>query len=332
VSLASLEIDDLATMALDRPAAAYLVSLSSPLSRYQMSKRLDKAARELQMSKRLDKGCSGPFLYRASWDTAPWCRLEAGQVQELTTGLAGRYSASYVNTILMAIRGVVRASNDLGLMDAEAMALILRVKPVAGGPVQGVAGRYVAAPERDRLMQAALDDPTDAGRRDGAILACAYPGGLRRSEIAGLQREDVVLDGDLVVLTVLGKGRKKRRVPLDGGGAHVLRDWLVVRGSAPGPLFCRGLRFGHLVMGSGLTPKSVGGIIGRLAVRAGVKKLTPHDLRRTVASDGLDRTDAVTVARLLGHASTQTTAKYDRRGDRAVLKVAAGLAIAYERS
>jgi len=320
MAVLTIEGDDLATMALDHPAAAYLLTLPSASSRYVVACRLSKAARMLT---------GAP---RASWQTAPWHRLAPLQVQGLITVMAGSYTPAYTNNVLSCIKGVVRMAADMSMMDRETLRLILQIKIVAGGPGQGVTGRYVTAPERAALMRAALEDPSDTGRRDAAILATAYPGGLRRAEIAGLSREDVAFDGDLVILTVRGKGRKLRKVPLDGGGAHVLRDWLVIRRSAPGPLFWGGRRGGHLVSGSGITPKAVGDILARLVARAGVKHLTPHDLRRSVASDALDQTDAITVARLLGHASTATTAKYDRRSARAVRAVAAGLAIAHERS
>ena len=60
-------------------------------------------------------------------------------------------------------------------------------------------------------------------------------------------------------------------------------------------------------------------MLDRRAEQAGVKSLSWHDMRRTVAGDLLDEgTDIATVARVLGHASVQTTARYDRRDARAV--------------
>lgn len=299
------------------PAALYLLNLRAASGRYGQARKLDKVAQML--------GGEG-----ASWQTFPWHALNAAHVGALVTKLAAAYSPAYVNTILAAIRGVAEQAHDLGLIDAETYRLIRKVKAVKGGSDEP-RGRYVPQGERAALMDACLQDHTPAGRRDAAILACAYPGGLRRTEIADLRREDVTDDGDTVTLRVRGKGRKLRAVYLDNGGADALRDWLDVRGEAAGALFWAGRKGGHLTAGQGLTAQSVYQMLKRRASEAGIRDLGTHDLRRSTASDLLDLTDAVTVAGHLGHASTDTTRQYDRRGERARRKAAAGLHIAYRR-
>jgi len=107
-----------------------------------------------------------------------------------------------------------------------------------------------------------------------------------------------------------GKGCKMRRVFLDDGGAEALRDWLVTRGDGEGPLFWAGRRGGHLVREQRLTGQSIYDVVKRRAEQGGVPPLGTHDLRRSVASDLLDITDGQTVAAHLGHASTDTTARY----------------------
>jgi len=299
----------------ENPASLYLLGLRSETGRYQMMRKLDKVAM---------------LVDRCSWRDFPWSRLTPEIVNALVTKLASEYKPAYVNGILAAIRGVVECAFDKGMINAETYRLIKKVKAVRGGSTEP-AGRYVNGGERGAMMEACLNDLSPVGRRDAAVLACAYPGGLRRGEIASLTREAITDDGETLSIKVMGKGRKERTVFMGNGGADALRDWLECRGDAPGLLFWAGRRGGHLVEGQGISSQSLNEIMKRRAREAGVKDLVTHDLRRTTASDLLDITDAVTVAGYLGHASTNTTAKYDRRGERARKKAAQGLHIPYVR-
>lgn len=305
-----------AERAADNPAARYLLSLRSQASRYQMTRKLAKVAGML--------GGEG-----ASWQTFPWEQLRAVHVSSLVAALAETYSPAYTNTILAAVRGTMAQAHDMGLIDDKAARLIAKVPTLRGGSVDPC-GRYVDPEERAALMTACLADETPAGRRDAAIVACAYPGGLRRAEIAGIQRESVTDDGDLVTLMVAGKGRKVRHVHIGNGGASAIRDYLTARGPADGPLFWRGVRGGRLLEGKGISSQGIYDILQKRANEAGLSALMPHDLRRTTASDLLDVADAVTVAAHLGHASVTTTAKYDRRQETAKRRAAGLLTIAYE--
>jgi integrase len=70
-----------------------------------------------------------------------------------------------------------------------------------------------------------------------------------------------------------------------------------------------------------------------MLVRGQAAKLatfSSHDLRRTCISNHLDAgTDIATVAGIVGHSSVQTTARYDRRGERAKQAAADNLHLAY---
>jgi integrase/recombinase XerD len=81
-------------------------------------------------------------------------------------------------------------------------------------------------------IQALLDAPDPSSRyglRDRAMLHLAFAGGLRVSELVGLNLADLVTHPQPTV-HVMGKGRRERVVPLWKETATALRDWVKVRG------------------------------------------------------------------------------------------------------
>ena len=175
---------------------------------------------------------------------------------------------------------------------------------------------------------------TPSGKRDAGIIALAYCGGLRRQEIASLQVENINDLGEELEITIkAGKGRKDRVLFLNNGGADALRDYLSVRGDSSGFLFWASRKGGLLLENSKMTDQAVYSRIKWCAKVAGVKTLSPHDMRRSFVSDMLDGgVDISTVAAMAGHSSVSTTQRYDRRGDAAKRKAAKALHLPYRKS
>jgi integrase len=79
-----------------------------------------------------------------------------------------------------------------------------------------------------------------------------------------------------------------------------------------------------------MTPQAVLDIVRRRADGAGVKRFSPHDLRRTFICELLDAgADLSTTRSLAGHSNVQTTARYDRRDERSKRKAAEMLYFPY---
>ncbi|MEM7249306.1 MAG: tyrosine-type recombinase/integrase [Acidobacteriota bacterium] len=191
------------------------------------------------------------------------------------------------------------------------------------------------ASETQRLFDACA--VTDGGRArhpasaasDAAGVALLYGLGLRRAEVVALDVED--LDRETGALLIRGKGSKVRTVYLTNGARAAVVDWLEHRGDEPGPLLCPVNRAGVVTVRR-MTDQALYLALRRLGKRAGLSSLSPHDMRRTFCGDMLDAgADLAVVQAMMGHASPTTTAKYDRRGERAKRAAAELRSVPYSR-
>ena len=156
-----------------------------------------------------------------------------------------------------------------------------------------------------RLLEA-VPLETAAGIRDRAMLEVLYGGGLRVSELVGLNLDDLDVDTDL--LRVRGKGRRERLCPVGEVASAWVRRWIGLRRP-------RDPREPALFLnqrGTRLTARSVGRLLEGHLVRAGlVNAASPHTLRHSFATHLLDGgADLRSVQELLGHRKLTTTQLY----------------------
>jgi integrase/recombinase XerC len=161
--------------------------------------------------------------------------------------------------------------------------------------------------------EAAADPVLEA--RDVAIVELLYGCGLRVGELVGL---DVVasakargwIDLDAGEAHVLGKGSKRRAVPIGAKAVQALQAWLALRaqmaGDDPALFVGRG--------GRRLTSQSIWLRLRRRSQQAGLAMpVHPHMLRHSFASHVLQSSgDLRAVQELLGHANISTTQVYTR--------------------
>jgi site-specific recombinase XerD len=154
-----------------------------------------------------------------------------------------------------------------------------------------------------------------------------YGAGLRRAEVVALSVSDY--DPETGALVVKGKGNKERTAFIDNGAADAMTAWLLTRGNEEGPLFCPITQPGHVVIRP-MTDQAVYAILRSRAVKAKVRRFSPHDLRRSCVSDLLDAgVDISVVQQFVGHANVTTTARYDRRGEHAKKRAAKSLHVPF---
>lgn len=286
-------------------AAVYLAGLR-PSTRKTMQRALNTIARLLATPRDAEPPAEWPD---DSFLSVPWARMRFQHTDAVRAALAERYAPATANLHLSALRGVLRTAWRLGQMTAEDFQRAADLGAVKGERLP--AGRAVASGELAALLATCGQDI--GGIRDAAVIAVLYAGGLRRAELAELDLAHYETTAEGARLVVLGKGNKQRSVPLAGGAARALGDWLAVRGDVAGPLF---RVIGNRNRGGRMTTQAVYAMLRARAAAAGVASLSPHDLRRTFVGDLLDAgADIATVQKLAGHASPATTARYDRRGE-----------------
>jgi integrase/recombinase XerC len=149
--------------------------------------------------------------------------------------------------------------------------------------------------------------------RDATMVELLYGCGLRVGELVGLDVAAGTMARGWVDLEageahVLGKGSKRRTVPVGGKAAQALQHWLAVRGPQESPALFVGRQ------GTRLTAQSVWARLKRRSLVAGLATpVHPHMLRHSFASHVLQSSgDLRAVQELLGHANITTTQVYTR--------------------
>jgi len=306
------------------PAAVYLAHLQGS-GRRTMAQSLNKIAGLLGVPRFEDSGGKEITYQFTNW---PGLRYQhAALIRTLL--LEGGNRPATIKRDLAALRGVLKQAWKLGIMSAEDYRRAVDLERVNGETLP--AGRELTPGEILALITACENDPDPDGARDAAIIGLLYAAGLRREEVINLDLANY--DPASGRLVVLGKGNKERAAYINNGAADALADWLAIRGAAAGPLFVAVNKGGKLdPQARRLSPQAIYNLLARRALAAGVAKFSPHDLRRTFVSDLLEAgADIATVAKMAGHKSVETTARYDRRPEQAKRRAAGLLHVPYHK-
>jgi len=173
---------------------------------------------------------------------------------------------------------------------------------------------FLEMPDVEKIVKVP-DTSTPNGLRDRAIIELFFSSGMRVSELISLNVDQVscLQDKDLNKtheLSIVGKGERVRTIFISPRAAKWLRMYLAGRRDVHKPLFIN-VRSKD-PDNKRLSARYIQTMISRFAMLAGLsKKVTPHTLRHTYATDLLARgADLRSVQELLGHKNVATTQVY----------------------
>ena len=228
---------------------------------------------------------------------------------------AGGRSRSTSARKLAAIRTFLRYLRREDVVADDEAALIATPKREVRMPA------HLSETEMSHLLE--MPDVSDPlGRRDRAILELFYASGLRLSELAGLDLEDVNLSARMV--RVLGKGGRERLVPFNSSTAAAIKRYLPDRqrlfqesvdAVAQQPRARRRPARQALFVnyrGTPLSTRSIDRLVRRYVAACSTRLgISPHALRHSFATHLLQRgADLRVIQEMLGHARLATTQRY----------------------
>ncbi|MFK8254126.1 site-specific integrase [Ancylobacter terrae] len=291
--------------------------------------------------------------YASDWQHfASWCRRQGLELLPPSPQLVGLYITACASGAAIpggranTVATIERRLSAIGWNYAQRGAPLARQDRHIATVLAGIRNTHAAPPRQKeailpedlRAMLEVLERGTLRGLRDRAMLLLGFAGGLRRSEIVGLdvgreQTEDgrgwvEILDKGLLV-TLRGK-TGWREVEIGRGSSpatcpvHALATWLTLARIGHGPLFRRVTGRGKDVGADRLNDREVARLVKRTALAAGVRRdlregerasrFSGHSLRAGLASSA--EVDERHVQKQLGHASAEMTRRYQRRRDR----------------
>jgi site-specific recombinase XerD len=269
--------------------------------------------------------------YAADWrDFTSWCSLANRMALPASTetlclylaDLAGRLRLS---TIVRRMSAISQAHQMAGALsptqDIAVRTVLAGIRRVKGS---AQTGKQPILTEDLRRMIAKLPDSV-AGERDRALLLVGFAGAFRRSELVGLNVEDLSFTGDGLVVELrrsktdqegqgrrvgIPFGRRGLTCPVEG-----MRAWTTHIPGAAGPLFRSINRHGQI--GERLSDRAVALIVQRSAERAGINPalVAGHSLRSGLATAAAAAgVSERAIMAQTGHRSVATVRRYIREG------------------
>ena len=285
-------------------AEMYISSLRSEDSKPAQRSALDACARIIS-------GLPEGVVDRKNF---PWVELKAAHLRTLVPTLSREdYGPRTVNRMLAAVKGVLRAAWEIEAISTDQYQRAIAIKGMSTKDLEP-AGRSVPRDEVLALLKAATGQDGPVGLRDQALVIVLYGAGLRRQEAEALDTANYQPD-DGQVRVLKGKRGKFRTTYLHEELRPWIRSWLnfqLQRESVP--MFTRWHR--NVPGTKRLSSDGIDLVLDKLCTSAQIPPVTPHDLRRSFATELLaNGADILMVQELMGHENVSTTKIYDRRAE-----------------
>ena len=290
------------------------------------------------------------LAYQKDWaHFASWCRRRGADQLSPNPQLIGLYitecAAPQDGSPPLSVSTIERKLSGLSWNYKQRGLVLDRQDRHIATVLAGIRREHAKPPEQKEAISA--EDIIDMmsilpfdlrGMRDKAILLIGYAGGLRRSEIVGLdvakdQTDDsggwieVLEDGAVLFIkgktgwreVEIGKGSTDTTCPL-----HALEQWLYYSKISHGPIFRPVTKDHSSVTADRISDKHVSRLIKKCVLEAGIRTDLPekerlalysgHSLRSGLASYA--EVEERYIQKQLGHVSAEMTRRYQRRRDR----------------
>ena len=190
-------------------------------------------------------------------------------------------SKTSVARALAAVRSLYRWLAREGLVEQNPAKLVATPKLAKKLP------RVPTIEEMNSVIDSEMPEAAAFPERDRLMLELLYGCGIRNSELTGINLDDIRLSAEAILIR--GKGKKERYVPFGDSVKTALAAYLPERQKVIGATGSRSSALLINLRGGGLTTRSVGRIVKKIAVVKGLSPdVHPHTLRHAFGTHMLE--------------------------------------------
>ena len=215
-------------------------------------------------------------------------------------------SAGAINRKISSVRSYIKYLRFRQVEGADDLPVeyLSRARQPYTGPYQTLSVEEV------KQLLSSIDCCSILGYRDYLLYSLLYRLGLRISEVLAINLEDI--DMKKQIITIHGKGRRQRVLPLISDVAEMIQTWLLMRAKVFGAQEQNALFVSK--KGNRLSARTAQENFQKIVAQAGpfsIKKITPHSLRHAFATHAIEGdADVVVLKAVMGHASIHSTQIY----------------------